>query len=56
MAALARWAAKAGIGRLWVSTGERAVAFYVRCGFTVSEVVTFPDGNQPTVLVGPTRS
>jgi GNAT superfamily N-acetyltransferase len=47
---LRRWATKAGIDQLWVATGGRATDFYRRCGFSLSEVVTLRNGEQPTIL------
>jgi GNAT superfamily N-acetyltransferase len=47
---LTRWAIGAGVGQLWVATSGRAIDFYRRCGFVVTEVVRLPGGDQPTIL------
>ena len=39
LAELARWAVGHGITRAWVATGGRAVEFYQRCGWHVTETV-----------------
>jgi GNAT superfamily N-acetyltransferase len=50
MTRLKQWAGEAGIDRLWVATGGRAVDFYRRCGFDLTEFATLPDGEQLTIL------
>jgi GNAT superfamily N-acetyltransferase len=50
MSRLSWWAADAGIGQLWVATGGRAVTFYRRCGFAITEVANLRDGRQSTIL------
>jgi GNAT superfamily N-acetyltransferase len=50
MSGLARQAARLGVDQLWVATGGRAIDFYRRCGFSVTEVVQVASGDQPTVL------
>lgn len=50
MTRLKQWAAEAGIDRLWVATGGRAVDFYRRCGFDLIELVTLPNGERVTIL------
>jgi GNAT superfamily N-acetyltransferase len=53
LSGLSRWAALAGIDRLWVATGPAAVDFYRRCGFTVTDVARLYDGDRPTILTAP---
>jgi GNAT superfamily N-acetyltransferase len=50
MARLAQWAAEAGIDRLWVATGGRAVEFYRRCGYAFTGTAELASGEQVTVL------
>jgi GNAT superfamily N-acetyltransferase len=50
MNGLQQGAATAGIPRLWVATGGKAIAFYRRCGWRVAEVLDRDDGEQATIL------
>jgi GNAT superfamily N-acetyltransferase len=50
MSHLSLWATAAGIDQLWVATGKPAINFYRRCGFTITEVATLRNGDQPTIL------
>ena len=46
---LEHWAAEQGYGEIWVATGDPAVTFYRRCGWTVHETVQRT--RRPTVTV-----
>ncbi|MGH2584142.1 MAG: GNAT family N-acetyltransferase [Dehalococcoidia bacterium] len=50
MAHLEAWAGSQGYEQAWVATGGRAVAFYQKCGWELSEVVDRPAGETATVL------
>jgi GNAT superfamily N-acetyltransferase len=50
MTRLTQWTIEAGIDQLWVATGGRAIDFYRGCGFTVAEVVRFPNQDQTAIL------
>lgn len=50
MARLADWASDHGYRQGWVATGGRAVAFYQRCGWFVSETVARRTGGEAVVL------
>ncbi|SHN75671.1 GNAT family N-acetyltransferase [Cryptosporangium aurantiacum] len=50
MTSLTTWAADAGYARLWVNAGGRAVDFYRRCGFTITEVLRPPGRDPMTIL------
>ncbi|MDG4829949.1 GNAT family N-acetyltransferase [Solwaraspora sp. WMMD1047] len=47
---LKQWSIRTGIGQLWVATGGRAIDFYRRCGFDLTEVFTLSNGESPTIL------
>ena len=50
MRALEGWAARQGYTRLWVATGGRAVDFYRKCGWEVTESFVRTSGEHMTVL------
>lgn len=50
MAELERAASERGYAQVWVATGGRALDFYRKCGWTVSEAVARPSGEVATVL------
>lgn len=56
MSRLTLWAAEAGIHRLWVTAAGRALDFYRRCGFTVTETVQLTNGGWPVAATVATRS
>jgi GNAT superfamily N-acetyltransferase len=47
---LERWAGEKGYGEVWVATGDPAVDFYRRCGWTVREIVPRSGGLSMNVL------
>jgi GNAT superfamily N-acetyltransferase len=50
MAQLEAWAASQGYPQAWVATGGRAIGFYQKCGWEVSETIKRPSGETATVL------
>ena len=50
MRALEGWAAGQGYTRLWVATGGRAVDFYRKCGWEVTESFVRLSGEHMTIL------
>jgi GNAT superfamily N-acetyltransferase len=50
MRALEGWAAGQGYSRLWVATGGRAVDFYRKCGWEVTESFVRTSGEHMTIL------
>ena len=50
MRALEGWAVRQGYTRLWVATGGRAVDFYRKCGWEVTESFVRTSGEHMTVL------
>ena len=50
MRALEGWAARQGYSRLWVATGGRAVNFYRKCGWEVTESFVRTSGEHMTIL------
>jgi GNAT superfamily N-acetyltransferase len=51
MRALEGWAAGQGYSRLWVATGGRAVDFYRKCGWEVTESFVRTSGEHMTILI-----
>jgi GNAT superfamily N-acetyltransferase len=50
VARLEAWAAAHGYEQAWVATGGRAIAFYEKCGWELSETVQRAAGEVATVL------
>jgi GNAT superfamily N-acetyltransferase len=50
LARLQSFAAERGDARLWVATGDPAVAFYQRCGWRIEERLRQESGSETTVL------
>jgi GNAT superfamily N-acetyltransferase len=50
MAQLESWAGSHGYKQAWVATGGRAVNFYRRCGWALSETIERASGEVATVL------
>ena len=50
MGALESWARQRGYSQLWVATGGRAVDFYLKCGWDLTEVFTRPSGEVVSIL------
>ena len=50
LAGLDSFAAGRGDARLWVATGDPAVAFYQRCGWRLEERLRQASGSETTVL------
>jgi GNAT superfamily N-acetyltransferase len=50
MGALESWARQRGYPRVWVATGGRAVDFYQKCGWQLTEVLQRPSGEVMSIL------
>ena len=50
MATLENFAQISGYSCLWVATGGRAVAFYQKCGWTLTEIIERPGGERVSIL------
>lgn len=50
MAQLEAWAGSHGYQQVWVATGGRAIEFYQKCGWELSETVERASGEAATVL------
>jgi GNAT superfamily N-acetyltransferase len=50
MAELERAARAWGYAQVWVATGGRAIDFYRKCGWIVSETIVRPAGESATIL------
>ena len=50
MEALEAWARQRGYPQVWVATGGRAVDFYRKCGWTLTEVMTRSSGETTAIL------
>lgn len=50
MEALEAWARQRGYSQVWVATGGRAVDFYRKCGWALTEVMTRSSGETTSIL------
>ena len=50
VAELESWARDRGYDRVWVATGGRAIDFYRKCGWEVSETLGVASGDVATIL------
>jgi GNAT superfamily N-acetyltransferase len=50
MEALESWARQRGYSQVWVATGGRAVDFYRKCGWDLTEVFNRPSGEVVSIL------
>ena len=50
MAALEAFAHVSGNPQLWVATGGRAVSFYQKCGWMLTEIIERPSGERVSIL------
>jgi len=56
MKALESWAYQHGYSQAWVATGGRAVSFYQKCGWNLTEIITRSSGETMSVLTKSLRA